>query len=280
MKLTPILFFVLLSSTAALRAEEKTPRVIPQVIIGGSTINDVVKYLREAGSANITLQPKLADLPSPDITLANVTAEGVLQSLASMVPEISVQTTIDANGTRIHHVTAAGPKTSNKICRVFKASAKDKLEGPQLEKLIQNLADATKMVCEANARAQGRQESELPTIEAHPPTGILIVTGEESDVQLLGQVVQALGGEVIPLTDPKPTVLNLPNGATGVLNLTKGISVDLTKGISAMTVNVSPQVEQAQKQVEQAKDQASKAAKQVEDALKQITIQVKPADKK
>lgn len=136
------------------------------------------------------------------------------------------------------------------------------------------------MVCEANARAQGRPNTELPTIEAHPPTGIVIVTGEESDVQVLGQVVQALGGEVIPLTDPKPMLLNLPTGTTGFMNVGKGFSVDLSKGMNAMTLNVSPQIEQAQKQVEQAREQAGKAVKQMQDALKQITIQVKPAEKK
>jgi hypothetical protein len=265
---------------STLRAADAGPRVIPQVDISGSKLNDVVKYLRASGGVNIVLPPALADLPVPDLALANVTAEGVLNSFAAIMPQIAVQTVADSNGAQIINIIPAKANAAAKVCRVFKASAKEKLQREDLEQLIKNLAEAARMVCEANARAQGRPNTELPTIEAHPPTGILIVTGEESDVQVLGQVVQALGGEVIPLTDPKPMLLNLPNGTTGFMNVGKGFSVDLSKGINAMTLNVSPQIEQAQKQVEQAKNQAGKAVKQMEEALKQITIQVKPAEKK
>jgi len=88
----------------------------------------------------------------------------------------------------------------SKICRVFKASAKEKLASPQLEQLLANISDAARKVCEVKARAQGRPAAEAPIIEAHAGTGIVIVAGTESDVQLVGQVIQALGGEVVPLT--------------------------------------------------------------------------------
>lgn len=291
MKLTSLLLFGFLSSTATVSfAEENTPRVIPRVQMSESTLGDAVKYLSEAGSVNIVLPPVLASLKVPEISLANVTAQGVLQSIANMVSEIDVRSVNDTNGTVILNIVSASqkPKMPTKVCRVFKASAKEKLQGEELEKLVQNLGDAAKMVCDANARAQGRAEAELPTVEVHPPTGILIVTGEESDVQLLGQVVQALGGEVIPLAETGRNsaipVISTKDGTVSVQVKSTGAgAVDLSAfkiDVSKIQSEVTKQVEQAIKQAGHAKDQAEKAVKQVEGALKEIKVEVKAPEKK
>lgn len=271
-------------------AEENAPRVIPRVQMSAATLNDAVKYLREVGSVNITLPPRLEPLSVPEISLANVTALGVLQSIASMIPDIEVRPVNDVNGTVILNIIGAAdkPKPTNRVCRVFKASAKEKLKGEDMEKLVQNLADAAKMVCDANARVQGRAEAQLPTVEAHPPTGILIVSGEESDVQLLGQVVQALGGEVIPLAETGRNsaipVISTKDGTVSVQVKSTGAgAVDLSAfkiDVSKIQSEVTKQVEQAIKQAGHAKDQAEKTVKQVEGMLKEIKVEVKTPEKK
>ena len=196
---------VLAFSPATAGAAKPKPLVIDTFNIKNATYGEVIDMLRKESGANIMLAPVLQNEMAPDFVLRHVTVEGVLGSICRVTGLECLHEEYGdeiwflkpQNGEENQPWKAAGKQ---KICRVFKASAKEKLAAPQLEQLLANISDAARKVCEVEARAQGRPAAEAPVIEAHAGTGIVIVAGTESDVQLVGQVIQALGGEVVPLT--------------------------------------------------------------------------------
>jgi hypothetical protein len=171
--------------------------------------------LRKETGENIIVSPVLQNEMAPDIVMRHVTIEGVMYAI-EVASGLYATTADEGNTGHVvwcltpqHDMTSPNPTwafraapndTNEKICRVFKASAKEKLASPQLDQLLANISDAARKVCEVKARAQGRAAAETPVIEAHAGTGTLLVAGTESDVQIVGQLIQAMGGEVVPRT--------------------------------------------------------------------------------
>jgi hypothetical protein len=197
------------------------PGVIDVLKTGDLTYGELIDFLRIKGGANLIVSPVLQNEMVPQMELHNVTAKGVLEAICAVT---GLEWTYDNDGdTVVWHLTPPRDNTkqnpeagwrvasSGKICRVFKASATGKLTAPQLNQLLANISDAALNICKVEARAQGRHTVEPPIIEAHAGTGLVIVAGTEDDVQLVGQVIQAMGGEVVPLTT-SVTTLTLDGG--------------------------------------------------------------------
>ncbi|MEP6671941.1 MAG: hypothetical protein ABJF10_22455 [Chthoniobacter sp.] len=207
---------VLAFSPATADAAKPKPPVIDTFNIKNATYREVVDMLRKESGSNIMLAPVLENEMAPEFVLRHVTVEGVLGSICRVT---GLECLHEEYGDEIWFLKPQNGEENQpwkaaakqKICRVFKASAKEKLASPQLDQLLANISDAARKACEVNARAQGRAAAEAPTIEAHAGTGILIVAGTESDVQLVGQVIQVLGGEVVPLTSSAMTLTATSN---------------------------------------------------------------------
>jgi hypothetical protein len=217
---------------------------------------------------------------APDIVLRHVTIEGVMNAIEGAGGLFATSADEGNTGHEVWHLTpqhdttspnptwafrAAPNETNDKICRVFKASAKEKLAAPQLEQLLANISDAARQVCAAKAMAQGRPAAEGPVIEAHAGTGALIVAGTESDVQVVGQLIQVMGGEVVPLT-----------GSVTSLNGRKfDQRAPLYKPGARATSFSSPggteDVEDMRKQLETARDQVNNLEKQLDRLRQQPT---------
>jgi hypothetical protein len=278
-------------------------RIIDHIDTKGlTTYGDLVDFLRiESGANNIMVAPELQNEKAPQVVMHNVTVGGVLDAIC-LFGGLHVETRVDGDNVSFFLMPQADPANrvsapKSKICRVFKASAKEKLASPQLDELLANISDAARKACEVNAKAQGLPAAEAPVIEAHAGTGILIVAGTESDVQLVGQVIQALGGEVVPLTSsvtefegfitaskPIESVVT-KNGASKpfVVKDAEGNTVEFDATLFGDSPRTSgpgekKEVEDVRKQLEAARDQLKNLEKQL-DQLKRQTPPAPPKAK-
>ncbi|HSI15217.1 MAG TPA: hypothetical protein VK961_24425 [Chthoniobacter sp.] len=263
-------------------ADAANPRVIEAVKFKNATYGEIIDSLRVESGENIMVAPELQNEKAPEVEMRHVTVWGVLDAICKVTGlyfEASKDLASQDNGTVtwllmqppdpvLRTLEPNPPKP--KICRVFKASAKEKLTSPQLEHLLANISDAARKVCEVNARAQGHPAAEAPVIEAHAGTGIVIVAGTESDVQLVGQVIQALGGEVVPLTG------TVSSSGPFVRKDAEGGLVEFEGFIpsSRPITSVPDAVKDTRKQLEAARDQVKKLEKKLEQLGQQTPAKV------
>ncbi len=175
---------------------------IASIEMKSGTLGDLVDLLRRDSAASILLPGEFRNLALPEVFLRNVDAVSALQAVDQLLPEISVNVITDSEGSSILNITAdpsTTPRPSQKICRVFKASSREALKPDELDQFIANVTAASLLACNVNAEAQGRPNAQPPVIKAHASTGLLIVAGDEDDVQLTGQIIAGLGGETLPL---------------------------------------------------------------------------------
>jgi len=238
--------------------ELQRKQVIDTIHFKDQTYGELVDFLRVKSGVNILVAPEVKNEKAPEVEMHHVTVGGVLDAIC-MLTGLHLESRQDGDNVTWFLTQQPDPAKS-KICRVFKASAKEKLASPQLEQLLANISDAARKICEVNARAQGHPAADAPIIEAHAGTGILIVAGTESDVQLVGQVIQALGGEVVPLTSSVsssgPFVWK---DAEGRLDVFDGFITS-----SRPITSVPDAMEDTRKQLEAARDQVKKLQKQLE----------------
>lgn len=112
------------------------------------------------------------------------------------------------------------------------------------------------------------------------------MAGKESDVQLVGQVILALGGEAVPLTEnakmswfPMTGTAAMSSGNAPFTVQMNGTKISPQSGSIHVfqSDQIPQQLEDARQQLEKARNQSNQAAKQVQEAMKQFKIEVKPA---
>jgi hypothetical protein len=100
-----------------------------------------------------------------------------------------------------------------KICRVFRlvlsgppwvAPVDDEKNRKALAETVEHVSEAARKACHALAAANGKTkaEADYPEIEVHAPTHLLMVIGEEADVDLVAQIISGVGG--LPMGSAKP----------------------------------------------------------------------------
>ncbi len=157
------------------------------------TLGQFVELLSKESSTNILLANDLRDLAVPYIALNNVSAYQALTAICTILhSEAALQETADAHG-KIYSIISPQEKPEA-TSRVFHVTSPAVDEAAGFQKLLTDIKDAAKLACEVNAKAHGRKTSSFPIIEAHEATGILIVAGFQEEVDLVAQVIQALGG--------------------------------------------------------------------------------------
>ncbi len=255
------------------------PRVIDTIDTKNLTFGELIDLLRkESGeNFNIVMQPGLEDEKVPQIVMRHVTVEGALE-LTTCVAGLFANCTT-RGGNEVWTVTGPTDTTAgDNICRIFKASTNETLAQPQLGQLLANISDAAQQACKVKARAQGFPWKREPIIEAHPGTGILIVAGQESDVQVVGQIIQVMGGEAVPLTRGVSPAYdnNTPDPTSG--RTTSLISPVVMKAKDGTVTEVDPvisgsgplsRVEDTRKLLEATRDKVKNLEKQLELLSKQ-----------
>ena len=201
---TPLVLAFCITSffPAAAHAQEpaKTQR-IASIEMKSGTLGELVDLLRRDTTQSILLPREFRDLALPEVFLRNVDAVSALQAVDQLLPEILVDVITDGEGSAIVNIASdqAAAPPSPKICRVLKASSREPLKPDEMNQFIENVTSVSLLACNVNAESQGRPNAQPPVIKAHTSTGLLIVAGDEEDVQVTGQIIAGLGGEALPL---------------------------------------------------------------------------------
>lgn len=198
-------------------------KVIPEINVpAGGTLAKFAEFLSEETGANIVLEESLKGLELPALKLRNVSITSALEAVRINSKQgISVQYSED-RGAGALLVTVSPSRRGEvrkpaKICRVFRLL----LNGPGLTTIadkpvddektrkalvekVEHISEAARQACRALATANGRTktDADYPAIEVHPPTHLLMVIGEETDVDLVAQIISGVGG--IPMSNAKP----------------------------------------------------------------------------
>ena len=200
---TPLVLACCFSSIFPAHAQEpaKTQR-IASIEMKSGTLGELVDLLRRDTTQSILLPDEFRNLALPEVFLRNVDAISALEAVDQLVPEMLVNMIRDReNKNEIIYITSGLPPAppTRKICRVFKMSNRAPLKPDELNQFIENVTSVSLLACNVNAESQGRPNTQPPVIKAHTSTGLLIVAGDEEDVQLTGQIIAGLGGEALPL---------------------------------------------------------------------------------
>lgn len=274
-----ILTILTFTATLASLSAEEGPyhnRIIESISLDGrSSLGSLSDILRKESGVNIALAPGLYDLPAPTLSLTNVTAKGVLATVATLMPELSIEE-VGGQGSAVitirHSQAADKPKPVKRVTRILKAS-ESKLPDAEFTELLKNFTEAVQLACITHGRSQNPQANEydVPEVEAHSPTGIIIVAGSEDSVQLAVQVISALGGEAMNSGDSTASSLYGPKHPVNV-SLTDRNRRTISDG-----GNVTLQLQEVDQAIKAA-EQARKTVEQMQQALKGYGITVTPGE--
>jgi hypothetical protein len=203
--------------------------ILPEIDIpAGQHLRGVVELLSDKTGANIVLDESLKGLKLPALKLRNVTVTSVLDTIRATSKEgISVSYSEDRGGPgRLVAIVSPNRRGDirkpTKICRVFRLvlagpglavisdkPVDDEKTKKALAEKVEHISEAARQACRMLATANGKtkEDADYPQIEVHAPTHLLMVTGEDADVDLVGQIISGVGG--LPMGDAKP---ELPKG--------------------------------------------------------------------
>ena len=199
--------------------------VLPEIDIpAGQHLRGVVELLSDKTGANIVLDESLKGLKLPAFKLRNVTVTSVLDTIRAISKEgISVSYSEDRGGGPGRLVAIVSPsrrgeiKKPTKICRVFRLllggpnllniadkAVDDETTRKALAEKVEHISAAARQACRVLATANGKtkEDADYPQIEVHAATHLLLVIGEETDVDLVAQIISGVGG--IPMNSAKP----------------------------------------------------------------------------
>jgi hypothetical protein len=273
MKPLPHLIICLAALTLPLMAQEPVkPKIIPSLATTGSgPLDELIETLRKETGVDIIVEAGLAQqTPAPKLLLTNVTAASVMQVLGALIPTISIKTQgVPPQETyTITSRTELPAQVFQRVTRIFKAGGAG-LSSADFDKLLESIttiSDIAAMTsgrmhneisfanCKANinctqCHAPGRNDALFrdckPIIEAHRPTGIIIVSGTEDKVQLVEQVIKVLGGESMPRggdAAPSAAVRNstIPVKYLEAAEALEKIKTDLGASAAAAVISTDP----------------------------------------
>ncbi len=216
MKTIPLILVTLAALIFSAHAEpapSKPETVMSKFTLKGGTLAQLAEKLRNEAGANIILKDDANDIKVPDMDLNDITADGIVNSIGLLLSE-KIYISRSNNGPKGIVINISSYETiktpsGKRICRLFKASATGKLTPEELNKMLDNISETSTIATELSAKANGIEPSKIPAsatpqIEAHPGTGIIVVAGVDHAVNIVGQVITALGGEIVPLMPEIP----------------------------------------------------------------------------
>jgi hypothetical protein len=212
-------------ATSAWEAARSAMQIIlPEVDIpAGQHLRGVVELLSAKTGANIVLEESLNDLKLPALKLRNVNVTSVLDTIRTISKgELGVSHSEDRGpGASVVIVSSrrGEAKKPSKICRVFRllpsgpglpsiadTPLDDEKTKKALAEKVEHISEAGRQACRALAMANGKTkaDADYPAIEVHAPTHLLMVIGEEPDVDLVAQIISGVGGIPMSSATPEP----------------------------------------------------------------------------
>jgi hypothetical protein len=153
----------------------------------------------------VVVPANLRKLIVPECTLRRVNLPLALNTVAESANgqfQIQIGDTTDVpirSGDVVIRVTDArsGPEDASIVGRIFRLPPVAKDNPRPLEESLDEILELTKSAIETLATAKGHPVQKLPSIKMHPQSHILIVAGTVEEIEIVGSVVTALGGEVV-----------------------------------------------------------------------------------
>lgn len=187
------------------------------------------EFCRDLGTildCTVVVPANLRKLIVPDVTLRRVKLSLALQTISETAGG-QFQLSMDQNGDairsgnvviRVEDLVGANAEGNIVVGRIFQLPQGDETKKSAQESL-EEILDVTKSAIETLATAKGHPISKLPTIKLHPQTRLLIVAGTIEEIEIVGSVVKAMGGDMVEVPNVRGTKAegeaNLPGGGGG-----------------------------------------------------------------
>lgn len=207
----------------AMGAEEIQFRkvIIDQPIELGAFCRDLSSIL----DCTVIVPANLRKLTVPECTLRRVNLAMALDAIAEAA-DGQFQFDLGDTGKPIRsgemkiRVTDARPDPDAAVVvgRIFRLPpVDDKAKPTAVDDSLNEILDLTKSAIETLASAKGQPIQKLPTIKMHPQSHILIVAGTVEEIEIIGSVVTALGGEVVEVPNVRgaPPAMGAMGGGMG-----------------------------------------------------------------
>ena len=206
-----------LSFTGEVPADSPTRKsILPSLDLVDANLGDFVEFLGIKSGVNIVVPAETATLTLPTLRLRNVSVYGALKAAfagSEWNLDVVAIKTPEPGAVEILRIVsrASGGHPVNlpndtKILRVYSLASFLKNAGATpAEESMALLDDAVRKAVTIARRNRGLDESSLPEIRSHEGTKLLLVSGSKTDVDVVEQVVLALGGVAAPgPAQPKP----------------------------------------------------------------------------
>lgn len=191
--------FPLLLALAALplSAQEKAaekPQTLPMVTLKKrTTFSAFAEFLRKETGRNVVVAADVANFYVPELLMENVSLTGLLHIVDQMSPDVEIGTVGEKPDLQVITIQASkeNAEAKRRVTRVFKANVDAGKQGA-----LQEMGMRVNQVMQVALKAEA-EDGDLPNIECHPPTGLFIVKGRESQVSVVADIIAALGGEAV-----------------------------------------------------------------------------------
>jgi hypothetical protein len=179
-------------------------KIIPRVQFQGSNLGEVVEFVEQQTQANLMIAPEVKSLAVPDIKILNVTGIGLLRAISDMgVPFQITETPPETPGEApvwVISPRATAPEVQTNVTRIFSLrdaqipfSAGDPMKPEVFDFMVRDISDAINVALQAREEAT-KGKGHYPVLKVHPSTRLMIVSGNQQEVEIAQQVICALGG--------------------------------------------------------------------------------------
>ena len=178
--------------------------IIPQAQFQNANLGEVVEYLAQKTGANLMIAPEVKTLAVPDMNLRNVTGIGLLRAIADMGALFEVtETPPETPGEMPVWVivpTKSAPEAQTNVTRIFNLRGVQYPFGQATPVKPESIGNLVKDIADAiNVALQAREEAtkgavRYPVLKVHETTSLMVISGNQQEVDIAQQVVCALGG--------------------------------------------------------------------------------------
>lgn len=190
--------------TAAITYVPAQAKIIPRAQFQNSNLGEVVEFLAGQTNANLMVAPEVKVLAVPDINMLNVTGIGLLRAISDMgVPFQITETPPETPGEAPVWVISSRttvPEVQTNVTRIFSLraaqipfSAADPTKPEVFDFMVRDISDAINVALQAREEAT-KGKIHYPVLKVHPSTRLMIVSGNQQEVEIAQQVICALGG--------------------------------------------------------------------------------------
>lgn len=192
--LFPLLITLAALPLSAQETADENSKTLPVVTLKKrTTFSDFAEFLRKETGRNVVVASDVADFYTPELLLQNVSLQGLLHIVDEMSTDVDIGTVGEKQELQVITIHASKEKAeaARRVTRVFKANVPAGKDGA-----LQEMGMRINQVMQVALKEEAAK-GELPNIECHPPTGLFIIRGRDSQVSVVADIIAALGGEPV-----------------------------------------------------------------------------------